>query len=109
MSKKRKNSEPEIGFEVMCPCCEATLRVDPVTHGVISHTAKPVARTFADMEAAARAMREQDVRKESVFRQSVEAEKNKADLLDKKFAEAVRKAKEAPDPSKPFLRDFDLD
>jgi hypothetical protein len=29
--------------------------------------------------------------------------------LDKKFADAVKKAKEAPDPSKPFLRDFDLE
>src|SRR5208283_2938201 len=109
MSKKHKNSAPEIGFEVMCPCCEAALRVDPVTRAVISHTPKPVARTFADMEAAARAMREGDVRKESIFRQSVEAEKNKADLMEKKFAEAVKKAKEAPDMSKPFLRDFDLE
>jgi pyocin large subunit-like protein len=108
MSKKQKSSV-EDGFEVLCPCCEATLKIDPVTRAVISHTPKPAARTFADMEAAARAMREQDVRKESLFRQSVEAEKNKADLLDKKFAEAVRKAKEAPDPSKPFVRDFDLD
>jgi len=53
-------------------------------------------------------MREQEGRKESLFRQSVEAEKNKADLLEKKFQEAVRKAKETPDTGKP-LRDFDLD
>ena len=55
-----------------------------------------------------RSMREQEGRKESLFRQSVEAEKNKADLLEKKFQEAVRKAKETPDTGKP-LRDFDLD
>jgi hypothetical protein len=109
MSKKQKNSAPEVGFEIMCPCCEATLRVDPVTRAVIAHTPKPTPKTFADMEAAARAMREQDVRKESIFRQSVEAERNKADLMEKKFAEAVKKAKEAPDLSKPFLRDFDLE
>ena len=30
------------------------------------------------------------------------------DVLEKKFAEAVRKAKETPDTGKP-LRDFDLD
>ena len=40
--------------------------------------------------------------------QSVEAERNKADLLEKKFQEAIRKAKETPDTGKP-LRDFDLD
>ncbi len=108
MSKKQKSSV-EDGFEVMCPCCEASLKIDPVTRAVITHTPKPVARTFADMEAAARAMREGDVRKESLFRQSVEAEKNKADLMDKRFAEAVKKAKEEKDLTKPFLRDFDLD
>jgi hypothetical protein len=52
-------------------------------------------------------MREQNERKESIFRQSVEAEKNKEDLLEKKFAEALRKAKDAPE-EKP-LRVFDLD
>jgi len=52
-------------------------------------------------------MRAQDERKESIFRQSVDAEKNKADLLEKKFAEALRKAKDAPE-GRP-LREFDLE
>jgi hypothetical protein len=60
------------------------------------------------MEEAARAMKERDSRKESIFQQSVEAQKNQADLLEKKFQEALRKAKETPDTGKP-LRDFDLD
>jgi len=62
---------------------------------------------FENLETAAQAMREHDERKESIFRQSVDAERNKADLLEKKFAEALRKAKDAPE-GKP-LRDFDLD
>jgi hypothetical protein len=53
-------------------------------------------------------MRDQDERKESLFRQSVDAEKNKEDIMAKKFAEALRKAKESPDTGRP-LRDFDLD
>ena len=84
------------------------LKVDPSTKAVISHVAKAIPKTFNDIEEAARSMREQDTRKESLFRQSVEAEKNKADLLEKKFQEAVRKAKESPDTGKP-IRDFDLD
>ncbi len=32
-------------------------------------------------------MREQDERTESIFRQSVDAEKNKTDLMEKRFAE----------------------
>jgi hypothetical protein len=94
-------------FEVACPDCGAMLKIDAATRAVISHTPAPRKRMFEDLETAAKAMREQDERKESIFRQSVDAEKNKADLLEKKFAEALRKAKDAPE-GKP-LRDFDLD
>ena len=95
-------------FEVTCPDCGAMLKIDAGAHAIISHTPAPRKRTFEDFETAARAMREQDERKESIFRQSLEAEKNKQQLFDKKFEEALRKAKENPDQGKP-LRDFDLD
>jgi hypothetical protein len=94
-------------FEVACPDCGAMLVIDATTGLVVSHTPAPRKRTFEDLATAAQAMREQDERKESIFRQSIDAEKNKADLLEKKFAEAMRKAKDAPE-GKP-LRDFDLD
>jgi molecular chaperone DnaK (HSP70) len=95
-------------FEVTCPCCTAVLKVDPSERAVIAHTAAVKPRTFADMEEAARAMKEQDNRRESIFRQSVEAQKHASDLLEKKFQEAVKRAKESPDTGKP-IRDFDLD
>ena len=94
-------------FEVACPDCGAMLKIDGATGLLVSHTSAPRKRMFEDLETAAQAMRAQDERKESIFRQSVEAEKNKDDLFEKKFAEALRKAKDAPD-GKP-LRDFDLD
>ena len=84
------------------------MKVDAATSAVISHTAPVKPKTFADMEAAAKAMREQDSRRESIFQQSVEAQKHASDLLEKKFQEAVKKAKESPDTGKP-IRDFDLD
>ena len=95
-------------FEVMCPDCGAMLRVDPVTRAVVGHTAAPRKKTFEDLGEAARALREQDARRDSIFAQSVEAQRNKDDVLAKKFAEAVKKAKESPLTEKP-LRDFDLD
>ena len=97
-------------FEVTCPCCTAVLKIDTATRAVIAHTAAVKPRMFNDMEAAAKSMREQDGRRESIFQQSVEAQKNASDpLLEKKFQEAVRKAKaEPPAPGKP-IRDFDLD
>lgn len=95
-------------FEVTCPCCGAVLKVDPETTAVIAHTAPVVPKTFNDIEEAARAMKAQDSRRESIFRQSVEAQKHASDLLEKKFQEAVKKAKESPDTGRP-IRDFDLD
>jgi len=83
------------------------LRIDADTGALISHTAAPRKRTFEDLATAAKAMQEQDDRRDSIFRQSLEAEKNKEDLFEKKFAEALRKAKDAP-AGKP-LREFDLD
>lgn len=95
-------------FEVACPDCGAVLKIDGTTHAVISRTPAPRKRTFEDFETAAQAMREQDQRKESLFRQAVDAEKNKDDLMEKKFAEALRKAKESPAHEKP-LREYDLE
>jgi hypothetical protein len=102
MAKAKENS-----VEVACPDCGAILKIDLASGLLVSHTPAPRKRTFEDLETAAKAMRERDERAESIFRQSVDAERNKADLLEKKFAEALRKAKDAPE-GKP-LRDFDLD
>ncbi len=103
MAKQQKHAD----FEVTCPCCGAVMKVDGETKAVVSHTAPKTPKTFNDFEDAARAMREQEGRKESIFRQSVEAQKHAADLLEKKFQEALKKAKETPDT--PRIRDFDLD
>ncbi len=98
----------ESSFDVTCPCCGAVLKIDAATRAVISHVAPVKPRMFSDMEAAAKAMKEQDSRRESIFRQSVDAQKHASELLEKKFQEAVKKAKETPDTGKP-IRDFDLD
>jgi hypothetical protein len=100
------NNSP--AFDVTCPCCGALLKVDTVVRDVVAHTAAVQPKTFNDFEEAARAMKEHDNRRESIFRQSVEAQKNASSLLERKFEEAVKKAKESPDLGKP-IRDFDLD
>ena len=100
--------EKPAAFEITCPCCNAVLKVDPENHAVIAHTAAVKPKTFNDMEEAARAMKEQDSRRDSIFRQSMEAQKNASDLLEKKFQEAVKKAKESPDTGRP-IREIDLD
>ena len=95
-------------FDISCPECGGSLRIDPATRAVIAHTSAPRKRTLEDFETAARAMREGEGRKESLFRQAVEEDKNTDAGRAKRSAEAVRKAKESPAGERP-LREFDLD
>lgn len=108
MRYHRRVAKRDSNFDVTCPCCGAVLKIDPATRNIIAHTAAVKPKTFNDMEEAARAMKEQDSRRDSIFRQSMEAQKHASELLEKKFQEAVKKAKETPDTGKP-IRDFDLD
>ena len=95
-------------IEVACPDCGAMLKIDTASRAVIAHTPAPRKKTFEDFDAATKALREAEERRESLFRQAQDAEKNKEDVFNKRFAEALKKAQETPDTGKP-LREFDLD
>ena len=73
---------------------------------ILSHTA-PVRPPSIDLDDTARLLREHNDSVEAKFRASIEAERNKEDILARKFAENLKKAKDAP-VEKP-IRDFDLD
>ena len=93
-------------IEVDCPCCGAKLKIDRTLGVVLSHTA-PVRPPSIDLDDTARLLREHEDQVEAKFRASVEAEKIKEDVLARKFAENLKKAKDGP--IKKPIRDFDLD
>ncbi|HEU5249133.1 MAG TPA: hypothetical protein VFW15_04035 [Thermoanaerobaculia bacterium] len=93
-------------FELVCPCCGARLKVDPKLKAVIAHEAPKVARKFESVDAAIEGLKTHDAEREKKFAESVEAEKSKRDVLNRKFDELFEKAKS--DTSKP-VRDIDLD
>ena len=93
-------------FAVDCPCCKAKLVVARTLGVVLSHEA-PVRPPSIDLDNTARLLREHNDSVEAKFRASVEAERSKEDVLARKFAEGLKKAKDAP-IEKP-IRDFDLD
>ncbi|HVB59313.1 MAG TPA: hypothetical protein VNE63_23145 [Candidatus Acidoferrales bacterium] len=94
-------------FEIGCPCCHAKLMVDRQLGAVLSHEPPPKGHPSVDLDNTARLLREQADAVEAKFRASVEAERTKEDVLSRKFAEGLKKAKDQP-VEKP-LRDFDLD
>lgn len=93
-------------FELLCPCCNARLKVDPELKAVIDHEASKTPRTFQSVDEAIGAMKGQDVEREKRFEASIAAEKSKKDVLNRKFDELVEKTK--GDTSRP-IRDIDLD
>src|ERR1700685_2966940 len=99
--------QPKETMELDCPCCQARLTVDRDLGVVLSHTLPPRGPSSVDLDDTARLLREQAEAVEAKFRASVEHEKTKEDVLARKFAESLKKAKEGP-VEKP-LRDFDLD
>lgn len=92
--------------ELTCPCCGATLVVDLNLGRIISH-ADPPSGHRPELNEADRILAEQAARREALFAQSVQAEKNKGDALAKRFEEALKQAHKEP-VTKP-LRGFDLD
>jgi hypothetical protein len=94
-------------IEVDCPCCHSKLVVDPRLAVVLSHTEPPKAAPDVAIEDAARILADQAQRREDKFRESWDAEQKKEDVLERKFEEALKKAKEQP-ATKP-LRHFDLE
>lgn len=93
-------------FELFCPCCNALLKVDPDLKAVIAHEAPKTPRKFGSVDDALGALKGADEEREKRFAASVEAEKSKKDVLNRKFQELFDKAKD--DTTRP-LRDIDLD
>ena len=94
-------------FDLECPCCRAKMTVDRELGTVLSHEPPPKAPPSVDLDDTAKLLREQADAVEAKFRASVEAEKSKEDVLARKFADGLKKAKDKP-AEKPF-RPFDLD
>ena len=93
-------------IEVTCPCCESKLTVGTNLAVVLAHTVPVRAAPEVDISDAARILADQAQKREDKFRDSWVAESKKEDVLNRKFEEALQKAKDQP-VEKP-LRDFDL-
>jgi hypothetical protein len=93
-------------FETPCPCCHATLVIDTNLRRVVRHE-EPVRGDRPELSDAHRLLAEEAARRESIFQQSVAAERTRGDALSKRFEEALRQANGEP-ITKP-TRDFDLD
>jgi hypothetical protein len=82
------------------------LTVDLNLGRIISH-ADPPNPNRPELDKAQQILADQAAKRDAIFEQSFQNEKNKGDALSKRFEEALKEAKKEP-VSKP-LRGFDLD
>jgi hypothetical protein len=101
------NKEPERTIQLVCPSCQARLTVDPALGAVLHHELPPKTASVTDLKSAVEELRGEAGRREARFKESMEAEKEKAKLLERKFKELLKKTKD--EPIGPPTRDIDLD
>jgi len=102
MSENQKTT-----IQVTCPCCDATLTIDPGLAVVLDHKLPVRPQMAVDLKDAVKMVHGEAARRDEKYKQIVEAEKNKSKVLEAKFQELFKKAKEEP-ITKP-LKDIDLD
>jgi hypothetical protein len=93
-------------YEVICPCCQATLVIDEGLRRVVRHV-EPERADKPRLDEAHRILADEKARREALFEQAVQSERTRGDALSKRFEEALKQAKDEP-VTKPS-RDFDLD
>lgn len=96
-------------IEVECPCCKSTLKVDVETGAVLMHKEVEKPKPIEDIAAAVQGLRAQADKREEIFRKSMEDQKTRQSVLDRKFDELFKQAKESPADERPLRPDFDLD
>ena len=94
-------------IKITCPCCSATLTVDASLPAVLDHKLPPKPQLIAQLKDAVQLVKDEATRRDEKYQQIAEAEKNKSKVLEAKFQELLKKAKEEP-ITKP-LKDIDLD
>ena len=90
---------------IECPCCSTKLVLDAATGEILSQE-RPKVDADKTFESAMDAVRSGARRREDAFSKAFEKTRRLDDLLDAKFEEAKKKAKDDPTPVKNPL-DFD--
>lgn len=98
---------PNSTIQVTCPCCDATLTIDPSLGVVLNHKPPVRPQMAVDLKEAVKLVKEEASRRDEKYQKIAEAEKNKSKVLEAKFQELFKKAKEEP-ITKP-IKDIDLD
>jgi uncharacterized protein YbaR (Trm112 family) len=98
-------------LKILCPECKSELVVDATTGEVLLHEKPRAAGPTTSFEERLQALDQQKQKAEELFSKEVHALKDKERLMEERFQEALKKAKEkadkGEDQDKP-IKDIDL-
>jgi hypothetical protein len=94
-------------IDVICPCCQARLTIDLSLQTVLHHQTPPKTAPSMDLQQALGTLKSEATRREAQFQQALAAEREKGKVLERKFEQFLKKAKE--DHSPPAPRPIDID
>src|SRR5260370_40446053 len=83
-------------FIITCPCCNGRLTIDPALEAVIAHEPPPRPRWGLGLDEALSSLSGQAAKREQRFKKQLKGEQSKGKLLDRKFQEGLKQAKDQP-------------
>ena len=92
-------------FEIICPCCEATLVVDRLSGEVLLHKAKEIKNTLS-LESMVSSLETQKSEMAKRFERNLESQKDRSRILEERFKEAMQRAEKS---DKKPINPMDLD
>ena len=92
-------------FEILCPCCSATLVIDRVSGEVLLHKAKET-RVSGSLESMVAGLESQKSEAAKRFDKQLESQKDRARILEEKFKEALERAEKSDEK---YINPMDMD
>jgi hypothetical protein len=93
-------------FEILCPCCEATIVVDRLSGEVLLHKVKEKRGPGGSLESMVAGLETQRSEAAKKFEKQLESQKDRSRILEEKFKEALQRAEQTDEK---FVNPFDLD
>ena len=92
-------------FEILCPCCQATLVIDRLSGEVLLHKAKET-KSGLSLESMVSNLETQKSEMAKRFDRNLESQKDRARILEERFKEALERAEKS---DKPHINPMDID
>ena len=88
-------------LDISCPCCKATLVIDPETGNILHH--KKFKEPPKSLDEFLKSEKSRGAELAAKFQEGKEKEETKQDYLNKKFEWAKNNEDKLPDPPKPDI------